>query len=292
MKKLLTLFAVGMIALSSGIARGDLMPALSNSYSSDGDAYLLYHTFNALFGSGSGMYMGSNNELLAQDNNYVKNFNNQGALQVTAPRIYVVSGVHADEDDFKVWGTNPNNMSEQLFSYYNFPNIDPTNTSVLRDWLNRPLQLGPGVDMSNYSGPLNFSVSNLAGNGGVFNSNVIDYQNRVGYGSNLSLDKSGVNYFLYWDVTNLMKLAYPDLDFDYTNAYLIAYEDRAMSGPKQTDYDYNDGVFLVFSNDGSGPGPQPGVPEPATLLLWTLGSMGFAGSSWTRKRRMMKLAKS
>ena len=27
-------------------------------------------------------------------------------------------------------------------------------------------------------------------------------------------------------------------------------------------------------------------PEPATLLLWTLGGMGLAGSSWVRKRRM------
>ena len=37
------------------------------------------------------------------------------------------------------------------------------------------------------------------------------------------------------------------------------------------------------------PGPS-GVPEPATLLLWTLGGMGLAGSSWVRKRQMKKLA--
>ena len=40
----------------------------------------------------------------------------------------------------------------------------------------------------------------------------------------------------------------------------------------------------VFRNDGGG----GGVPEPATLLLWTLGSMGLAGTSWARKRRMKK----
>ena len=33
-----------------------------------------------------------------------------------------------------------------------------------------------------------------------------------------------------------------------------------------------------------------GTPEPATLLLWTLGGLGLAGTSWTRKRRMMKSA--
>ena len=39
----------------------------------------------------------------------------------------------------------------------------------------------------------------------------------------------------------------------------------------------------VFRNTDD---PQPGVPEPATLLLWTLGGMGLAGSTWFRKRRM------
>ena len=294
MRKFITLLAIFLIALGSGVARGDLTPYLSNSYSSDGDQYLLYHTFNALFGSGSGMYMGNNNELLAQDNYYVKNFNNQGALQVTSPRIYVVSGVHDDDDTFTMWGPN-NTEIGNLYSNYSFPtnlNFNPSTSAgvqSIQNWLSRPLQLRPSIDLSNYTGPLNFSVTNQAGNGGVFNSNVIDYLNRVGYGSNLTLDNSGVNYFLYWDVTNLMKLAYPDLDFDYTNAYLIAYEDRAMIGPKQTDYDYNDGVFLVFSGTGEVRPPDP-IPEPTTLLLWALGSIGFAGTSWARKRRMKKLA--
>jgi len=35
---------------------------------------------------------------------------------------------------------------------------------------------------------------------------------------------------------------------------------------------------------------SPGVPEPATLLLWTLGSMGLYGVSRNRRRRMKKLA--
>ena len=38
-------------------------------------------------------------------------------------------------------------------------------------------------------------------------------------------------------------------------------------------------------NEGTG-----GVPEPATVLLWTLGGMGLAGSSWARQRRGKKPA--
>ena len=32
------------------------------------------------------------------------------------------------------------------------------------------------------------------------------------------------------------------------------------------------------------------VPEPASILFWTLGGLGAAGTSWARKRRMKKLA--
>ena len=46
-----------------------------------------------------------------------------------------------------------------------------------------------------------------------------------------------------------------------------------------------DFLYLAHANYTA----PPGVPEPATLLLWTLGGMGFAGASW-RKRRMKKHA--
>jgi hypothetical protein len=45
-------------------------------------------------------------------------------------------------------------------------------------------------------------------------------------------------------------------------------------------------------NGGGGDGGDgnSGVPEPATLLLWTLGGLGLTGTSWARNRRMKKLA--
>ena len=49
-----------------------------------------------------------------------------------------------------------------------------------------------------------------------------------------------------------------------------------------------DHLYIARADYGTTPDPEP-VPEPAMLLLWTLGGMGLAGGSWTRKRRMMKL---
>ena len=286
MKNLLTFLALFMLVLCPGMALADYTTPLSNSYSSDGDEYLLYRTFNNLFGVG---FVGSNNELV---NAY--GFKNEGALQVNAPRIYAVSSMYTDEDTFHIWGASQAQLSD-MFYFNDFPHVNPTlSQHHLRDWINRPLFVDP-----TYSGPLNFAVYNRTGNGGQFYSNLNDHTNQVGVPGMTHADKSGVNYFLNLDVTYIMGLAYPNLGFDYTSAYLIAYEDRARSGPKNTDYDYNDGVFLVFSNNSTGPidppdppdPPGPGdVPEPATLLLWALGGLGLTGSSWVRKHRLKKLA--
>ena len=48
-------------------------------------------------------------------------------------------------------------------------------------------------------------------------------------------------------------------------------------------------AYLSETDPGIG-GGGGGVPEPATLLLWTLGGIGFASSSFARKRRLKKLA--
>lgn len=37
----------------------------------------------------------------------------------------------------------------------------------------------------------------------------------------------------------------------------------------------------TYSNNNGG--PDPSVPEPATILLWSLGALGVAGTSWRRR---------
>ena len=52
-----------------------------------------------------------------------------------------------------------------------------------------------------------------------------------------------------------------------------------------------DTLYIARSTGPTAPpwGDDPpiigGVPEPATLLLWTLGGLGFAGTSWAKKRK-------
>ena len=48
-------------------------------------------------------------------------------------------------------------------------------------------------------------------------------------------------------------------------------------------------LYAISKNTGDDP-PPPGVPEPAALLLWTLGGLGLGGTSWLRSRNKKKLA--
>lgn len=90
-----------------------------------------------------------------------------------------------------------------------------------------------------------------------------------------------MNHFAYFDVTSLLG----NVGTPYTAAYLVGYEDIANG---VTPFDYNDAVFLVLENRTTS-GGGGGVPEPATLLLWSLGSLGLAGKSWYRKRAKKNL---
>ena len=90
------------------------------------------------------------------------------------------------------------------------------------------------------------------------------------------------DYYVYFDVTNLVASYYPGF-----RAYLVGFQDTQMAASGF--YGFDGATFLVLERwDGGGPGPG-GVPEPATLFLWTLGGLSMAGASWRRKRTMKKL---
>lgn len=42
--------------------------------------------------------------------------------------------------------------------------------------------------------------------------------------------------------------------------------------------------FIYVTNATYGGGGDGGVPEPATILFWSLGTLGFAGASWRKKQ--------
>ena len=52
-----------------------------------------------------------------------------------------------------------------------------------------------------------------------------------------------------------------------------------------TEVDGSVGSSMLYAARKSIPEEPPGTPEPATLLLWTLGGLGLAGTSWLGKRR-------
>lgn len=49
-----------------------------------------------------------------------------------------------------------------------------------------------------------------------------------------------------------------------------------------------DFLYVTTADYGNGGGNGGDVPEPATLLLWTLGGLGAAGASWRKRRNQQK----
>ena len=285
MKKLFNLLAVCLFVFSSGVVMADYPPPndtpINRFYSSDNadndsaNTYSLYSIANRFFGGAS---VGSDNWQFYDS----FGMRNPGTFNVTSPRIYAVSStIHDYDHGFKIFGASNQSIGD-LFYWDTFDRDLPPNSAVSPNLRNFTDRLLWGDE--NYSGPINFMIANYTGNGGTYYSNIAAYPNSPAD----NWMGAPVNHFIYFDVTYLMQIYFPNLDFDYTSAWLVGYEDRRI-GDGLSDRDYNDGVFLVFSNEGGVP-PQPGVPEPATLLLWVLGATGLAGGTWKRKRRMIKLA--
>ena len=285
-------FIVALAVLCPGVTRGDLNTPLSES-SLDGNSYLLYKTVNSLFGLTGSNTLTSNQQLV---NRY--GMDNPGTLQANEMHVYTVSSIFSDMSFFTMFGNTTNNI---LAGPRNIPLYDPLATN-LQAFMNRPL-----FENITYTGAVNFRMENNNGNnGGIFYSNFIDFTNLNKVGSGYTTFDRNINHFAYFDVTALVRQYFPNLGFDYTSAYLVGYEDRAYydaQGGLHVDWDgdYNDGVFLIFNNlpvtpppvdppGGEEPPGSGGVPEPATLLLWTLGTLGALGYGHRRSRIKIQFA--
>jgi len=105
------------------------------------------------------------------------------------------------------------------------------------------------------------------------------------------------DHYVYFDVTALLHNYLDALgnygteggfDIYSGNAYLVGFSGMDY-GSSQFPYGFNDAMFLVLT------APviewrDPGAPEPATVILWTLGGLSLACTSRVRNRRMKKLA--
>lgn len=119
------------------------------------------------------------------------------------------------------------------------------------------------------------------------------------------LDRNGYANMIAFDITGLLsELFDEDLVSQYDSAYFIAWED--MTGKIGTDgaadWDYNDlmGIYLnvapnsggTSGNEGGGPTEEPIIknpstttPEPATMLILGLGTLG---AGFIGRRRLQK----
>jgi PEP-CTERM putative exosortase interaction domain len=79
----------------------------------------------------------------------------------------------------------------------------------------------------------------------------------------------------------LMSSYDPGQSYDLMGDYSVFVMRTTSTDGKIASQDF----LILLEHEGS-----PDVPEPATLLLWTLGGLGAAGTSWARKRRLAKAA--
>ena len=265
MKKLLFVLFVGFF-VSVGQARADMSTPFNYTKSFDGSSKLLYRTVNTLFGLEGSSALTGNQQLY-------ENFSieNPGTIAATDARMFALNGTYSDKSVFSVLGDSGSSLlsSNSLFG----------GNGDITQFYNNPSLLGD----NGYTGDLSFRIDN---SNGIFYSDAVTNANINKLGSDRTTDAE-INHFLYFDVTSMINDVYGDLlGFEFTNAYLVGFEDRSyyVNGNLNSywDGDYNDGLFLVFNNDGGNT-----TPEPASFLIF---GTGLAGLALVRRRRLSKNA--
>ena len=109
------------------------------------------------------------------------------------------------------------------------------------------------------------------------------------YNSQLAHDN-----FIVFNVTDLFTTFLENYFSDGStydgNAYLVGFDTWNMAFAGDNTRPYDNAVFLVLDSFWKEPPRDPNVPEPASVVLWTLGGLSLACTSRARNRRMKKLA--
>ncbi|MGL4942618.1 MAG: PEP-CTERM sorting domain-containing protein [Thermoguttaceae bacterium] len=241
-----TAFAMCAFLAFTALANADVMP-FNYTKSFDGQNARLYNIFNGVFDTS----LNGNKPLWE-----TYGMANPGTIQANDARVYGLGGIWGEASNFEIFG----DTTSDVYSTSSLGQISSVN-SLKQFYNNQPLFNDPA-----YTGSLNFSISN---SNGKFYSNINDFANMSYLWTEFD-DDANVNHFMYFDVTSLMESVFPNLNFGYTSAYLVAYEDRLYDKGRNVNWDgdYNDGMFLVFNNAGA-----TATPEPATLLILGLGGL-------------------
>ena len=247
-----------------------------------GDTQQIVNDFNGLNG-GKGVYF------QYPDNNPSVNYYPR-IVTLRLPSNYTKPNL----DAYSAAGTQ--GVNSQGVSYFTSVCVEPNNTNGLRNGngvgsvLVGTLNYSNGVSKTSKGYALSVGAALLykmyaTGEFAVNLNNEnqkLDFQQAIR--SLMKIPDSSITSSIRTMLTNIIggdiMAAYdPGKYYDYIGDYSVF----VMNVTTQGGTDSQDFLYIA-KHEGSD------VPEPATLLLWTLGGLGVAGTSWVRKRRLVKAA--